>query len=183
MWRLRSKPAAMPNGSWRGVAVLSNTIAGIVAAQAEGLRRAVEPLPEKTRNRVAELLRKVMVTTDDDDAQELVLSLRELLADENGRSATASVSLERWARATPAIRAAADRLAVGKRRFAENVRARMTERGMSQTALAGKLGVAQPTIAEFLNGKHKPQPQTLHKLAKALRCKVTDLWPTDNGSR
>lgn len=158
------------------VAVLNNTLAAVVVAQAEALRRAMEPLTEKKRTRVADLLRKAVLATGD-DANELVISLHELLADDRNGSSVSTVSLEQWSGTTPSIRRAVDRLATAKLQFAEILRTRMADRGMSQSALAEKLGVSQPVVAAFLTGRHKPQPKTLHKLATALRCKPIDLWP------
>lgn len=67
------------------------------------------------------------------------------------------------------------------------------EKGFSQRALAEKSGVSPATVYELENGRRKPNPSTLRKLARALEVDVKNLteekvevrveWEDDNGTR
>jgi DNA-binding XRE family transcriptional regulator len=48
-------------------------------------------------------------------------------------------------------------------------------RNMTQRELAEKAGVALHTIVQAENGRTKPHPSTIRKLAVALQCPVEDL--------
>lgn len=52
------------------------------------------------------------------------------------------------------------------------------EQGLSQLALAQKLGVSQPSVANWEAGRFWPNAQDLPALAKALNCRhIDDLYP------
>jgi len=48
-------------------------------------------------------------------------------------------------------------------------------RKVSQVALATRMGVDQPTVSKWENGKRYPLPHTIAAIAKALRCKEAEL--------
>jgi DNA-binding XRE family transcriptional regulator len=50
------------------------------------------------------------------------------------------------------------------------------EAALSQADLAERAGVARTTIVRLEAGDPNVLPSTLRKLARALRCKPTDLW-------
>jgi len=50
-----------------------------------------------------------------------------------------------------------------------------TDQGLSQQALAEKIGVSREYIARLETGKHDPPLSTLEKLAKALGVKIAKL--------
>lgn len=65
--------------------------------------------------------------------------------------------------------------------------ARLRElKGYSQRALAKESGVSPATIYELENGRRRPNPSTLRKLARALEVEVADLlggeYPKDRSS-
>lgn len=62
--------------------------------------------------------------------------------------------------------------------FAENVRAALEKKGMTQDELAKEVGVTQPAIANILARHCRPQRKTVHKIADALGVTATSLWPT-----
>lgn len=53
--------------------------------------------------------------------------------------------------------------------FQENLRARRLELGLTQAALAKRIGAQQPYVADLENGERNPTLATLAKLAKALK--------------
>jgi transcriptional regulator with XRE-family HTH domain len=67
------------------------------------------------------------------------------------------------------------------------------EKGLSQRALAKRSGVAPATVYELENGRRKPNPSTLRKLAEALEVEVKELmeekmqvrieWVDENDNR
>jgi transcriptional regulator with XRE-family HTH domain len=48
-------------------------------------------------------------------------------------------------------------------------------RGVSQVALATRMGVDQPTVSKWERGKRYPLPHTIAAIAAALRCKEAEL--------
>lgn len=50
-----------------------------------------------------------------------------------------------------------------------------TKRGLTQSALAKKVGVQNSTISQYESGKRSPNIKMLTKLAKALGCTVNKL--------
>ena len=55
--------------------------------------------------------------------------------------------------------------------FVKDVRARVTELGITQAELAQKL--KQPNVARLLAGEHCPTLETVTRIAKALNCVAT----------
>ena len=49
------------------------------------------------------------------------------------------------------------------------------KQGMSQTQLADRLNVKQPRIAELESKAGNPRLDTLRRLAKVLKCKISEL--------
>lgn len=51
--------------------------------------------------------------------------------------------------------------------------------GFKQQELAERLGMSQSKVSRIEKGKQIPNAEELPRLARALRCLVTDLMPTD----
>jgi transcriptional regulator with XRE-family HTH domain len=49
-------------------------------------------------------------------------------------------------------------------------------KGLTQTALAKEAGVKANTLARVERGEHKPSPDTIEGLAKALGVTASDIW-------
>ena len=60
--------------------------------------------------------------------------------------------------------------------FGERVQKLMTEKGMTQAALASKTGVNQSAISMLLNRGTRPQRRTVEKIAKALGVQTEEIW-------
>jgi len=57
----------------------------------------------------------------------------------------------------------------------ENIKARRKAKKLTQAALAGRLGVSQPVIADLERQRHgEPTVATLRRLAAALGCRPAD---------
>lgn len=65
---------------------------------------------------------------------------------------------------------------------AERVKSARVRQGLSQEDLAHISGTGVMTISGIENGRHRPRPSTLRKLANALGCRVQDLFPPVEGS-
>lgn len=52
--------------------------------------------------------------------------------------------------------------------------------GITQFALSKMLNVGQSTVAMWENGENSPRADKLPELAKALKCKVSDLFDNEN---
>lgn len=62
-----------------------------------------------------------------------------------------------------------------RREFSYQLEKKIREFGMSQKMLAEFSGVSRSMIANYINCKSTPSCYTLRKLAKALRCSVSEL--------
>ena len=51
-----------------------------------------------------------------------------------------------------------------------------TEKGLSQKEVAKRLGVSQPSYAQYESGKRKPKFETIQKIAKALEVTFNELY-------
>jgi transcriptional regulator with XRE-family HTH domain len=60
-------------------------------------------------------------------------------------------------------------------RFAMRLKRLREKRGMTQAALATKVGMSRAYLARLEMGRHDPPLSRLRKLAKALQVPVTDL--------
>lgn len=47
--------------------------------------------------------------------------------------------------------------------------------GLSQEALAKKVGTSRQAISFFESGKRKPHPSTLQRVVDALKCDISDI--------
>lgn len=56
---------------------------------------------------------------------------------------------------------------------------RRVERGLSQTALARKVGVSKQMMSAVCLGKARFSPETLARVAAALECEIADLLPDE----
>lgn len=60
-------------------------------------------------------------------------------------------------------------------RLGKRLKQLRAERGLTQAALAKEAGVTLSYIGRLEIGMHDPQLSTLKKLAKALKCKISEL--------
>jgi lambda repressor-like predicted transcriptional regulator len=60
--------------------------------------------------------------------------------------------------------------------FADRLRQKMDEQGISQEMLATMTGVGQPAISNMLNRQCRPQRRTVARFAQALGVTEADLW-------
>lgn len=61
--------------------------------------------------------------------------------------------------------------------LAERLRQLRKQAGLSQKALAERLGISGPAIAQWETGRHRPDLRWLPKLASLLNCQISDLRP------
>ncbi len=61
--------------------------------------------------------------------------------------------------------------------LAERLRHLRKQAGLSQKALAERLGISGPAIAQWETGRHRPDTRWLPKLASLLNCQPSDLRP------
>ncbi len=62
-----------------------------------------------------------------------------------------------------------------RRRLQMKIKHLRTARGLTQVALAKKVGVSREYVARLETGHHDPPLSTLTKLARALKVKVAEL--------
>jgi DNA-binding XRE family transcriptional regulator len=62
------------------------------------------------------------------------------------------------------------------RQLADSLRRLRDEAGVSQTAMAKRLGVSQPTLNRLEHGAQNTTLKTLNQLCRALRCRVGELF-------
>jgi lambda repressor-like predicted transcriptional regulator len=99
-------------------------------------------------------------------------------ADYNGLPGLDLVEAEQTAREEKPLEAAPvlDEMDLQEATFAERLRNLMTERGVTQAALAAKIGIGQPAISNMLNRACRPQRKTVEKIAAALGVQPDQLW-------
>jgi len=61
--------------------------------------------------------------------------------------------------------------------FAHRLRETMEKQGLTQEALAAKLGIGQPAVSNMLNRQCRPQRRTVRRIAEALGVAAEALWP------
>jgi DNA-binding Xre family transcriptional regulator len=146
-------------------------------SQAEAMGDIVDSsgLSGEDRLKVINTLRSFLIA-EGDDKEEWRVTLLEML-DPDGAMDLDPISLDKWELLNTDIEQANRELDKHKAEFGKRLKELMKDRNVGQKDLAAMLGVTQPCISQFAAGKHKPQPETLSKLAKALGCKVSDLWP------
>lgn len=59
--------------------------------------------------------------------------------------------------------------------FSENLKQIRINKGFSQKEIAERLGVSQPSYAQYENGKRNPKLETVRKIADALGVYISDL--------
>jgi DNA-binding XRE family transcriptional regulator len=64
------------------------------------------------------------------------------------------------------------------RQLAESLRRMRQAAGSSQTEMAKRLGISQPTLNRLENASQNATLKTLSQLCRALRCRVGDLFET-----
>lgn len=83
----------------------------------------------------------------------------------------------------PEFRAEWDRLSLAREVAAELVRFR-AENGLSQRALAARLGVSQPRVAKLESGEHNPDIDTLIGISRATGLEfVIDVAPAEQSPK
>ncbi|WP_317394695.1 helix-turn-helix transcriptional regulator [Faecalicoccus pleomorphus] len=58
----------------------------------------------------------------------------------------------------------------------DKIRRVRLRKGITQNQIAEKIGISQPTYAQWENGKRKPKLETLKKIADALEVPVSTLY-------
>ncbi len=61
-------------------------------------------------------------------------------------------------------------------RIEDKIRRARLRKGITQNKIAEKIGISQPTYAQWENGKRKPKLETLKKIADALEVPVSTLY-------
>ena len=61
----------------------------------------------------------------------------------------------------------------------ERIRAARKNAGLTQKQLGERLNISYQTIAQWENGLRNPKLETLRKIAKEVRCPITDLLTED----
>lgn len=56
------------------------------------------------------------------------------------------------------------------------IRELIQESGMTKRFVAGKIGVNENTLGNWMDGRSMPRLDQAVRLAKILNCKVDDLW-------
>jgi len=64
--------------------------------------------------------------------------------------------------------------------FINTIRERREQLGLSQSALARLIGLAEPNLSRLELGNSKPWPKVRRDLAKALGATQQELFPNDN---
>jgi transcriptional regulator with XRE-family HTH domain len=64
------------------------------------------------------------------------------------------------------------------RQLAESLRRMRQAAGSSQTEMAKRLGISQPTLNRLENASQNATLKTLTQLCRALKCRVGDLFET-----
>jgi len=67
------------------------------------------------------------------------------------------------------------------RQLAESLRRLRSEGGLTQTEMAKRLGISQPTLNRLENAGQNTTLRTLSQLCRALRCGMGDLFETGEG--
>lgn len=112
------------------------------------------------------------LSADRETRIELVQTLKELLDPDNYVEVD-TIDVDDWGAGTPE----SEKLKKRKRDFGRRLDLMMKKCGIKAKELAAALGVTPSCISQFTSGKHKPQSSTIRRLAAALGCKETDLWP------
>jgi len=60
-----------------------------------------------------------------------------------------------------------------------NLRSIRRAKDFSQYKLARRIGLQQPTISLIENGFKNPSSETRRKIARALRCKISEVFPDE----
>jgi len=59
------------------------------------------------------------------------------------------------------------------------LKAAFWKRRKSQVAVRHETGISESRLSRIIHGHQKPTSEEKRAIARALRCKVTDLFPTD----
>jgi len=130
-----------------------------------------DALSADLRKQYKELLSEYL-SADPETRIELVQTLKEIL-DPGNYVDVDTIDVDEWGAGTPE----SEKLKKRNQDFGHRLGRMMLENGIKAKELAAALGVTPSCISQFTSGKHKPQSSTIRKLARALGCKETDLWP------
>jgi len=121
--------------------------------------------------------------TDPDDQDMALFTLADALYPNphNGQLGMDLAESERMgAEYCPEIRHAIQELDQEEETFANKIITEMDRQGLTQEALALKVGIGQPAIANMLNRECRPQRRTVKRFAEAFGIQPDELWPTWN---
>jgi transcriptional regulator with XRE-family HTH domain len=138
-----------------------------------------ETISPDLRKRIAKYLGRLVVSRGEPDLDRMGELLWDLLGLHEPRDSVETKPLVQWINENEAVAWESARLAAKRTAFAENVRRLMAEHGLTQERLAERMGIQQPTLAELISGKYKPQPKTLRRLADVFGCSIDAIWPAE----
>lgn len=113
-------------------------------------------------------------TADADDKDMALRTIEEALFPQHRGADVDSFETESG---TPDELEAIRQLDSDEQNFADRVSALMTQRGLTQKALAELSGVGQPAISMMLRRNCRPQQKTVQRIAEALGVTAESLWP------
>lgn len=152
-------------------------------ASSVGLVRALLDCSGELREHALNMLDAINdPDADDMDREFAAITLAELLDPDptgpDGRLGYDLAELEARERAEdPEVAAVLDAMDAEEATFASRLDALMREQGVTQTALAERVGLHQSAISMMLSRDCRPQKRTVTKLAAALNVEPATLWP------
>lgn len=114
--------------------------------------------------------------TDEIERETLLATIAQSLFPRIGEAEVLAASVAGWEPTTHAEVIANCELMEEESAFARKLRATMRDKGITQAALAGLMGVRQPAISMMLSRTCRPQRRTVEKLASALGVEIGELW-------
>jgi lambda repressor-like predicted transcriptional regulator len=121
--------------------------------------------------------------TDEDDRQMSLATLADAIFPNhhNGQLGLDYEESEREAaREYPEFQQVVDEMDREEASFSDNLQRIMSQKNVSQTELADKIGVGQPAISNMLSRSCRPQQRTIQRLAQALEVHPDKLWPRES---
>ncbi len=118
--------------------------------------------------------------TDDDDRESTLFTLADALFP-NAYEGRLGIDLQESERlgsdSSKEMREALEQMDAEEATFAERLRGMMEQRGLTQQALAERLGIGQPAVSNLLKRQCRPQRRTVSRLAEVLQVSPNELWP------
>jgi predicted XRE-type DNA-binding protein len=118
--------------------------------------------------------------TDDDDRESTLFTLADALFPNPYEGKLGMDLLEAetlGADCSREMREALEEMDAEEESFAEHLRGVMEQRGLTQQALAERLGIGQPAVSNLLKRQSRPQRRTVSRLAEVLNVSPRELWP------